>query len=261
MKKWVKKHKKICVGLVAAFIIVLLPIIVNGFMSISCEWAAKESNDWIGFWGAYLGAIGSFVMALIAYRTMQKNDEQLEYIKKQNRPYLYASIRKVIQQKGASRGDADNSERLYVTHTYYLSVLNCGNTIAKEVKIDIENSSSDTSLERQLSSAISRIKEASFFIPPKTEKNFVLLIYSNNPDFTQEQLKEQNLLYDAFEESTFKIKISYDWDYGMDIYEDSLPVKETTTDATSIVQMLDYIDNSIIKLGENVKAINTSQKN
>ena len=231
------------------------PIIVNIIMSMSCEWAVKESNDWIGFWGAYLGAIGSFVMALIAYRTMLKNDEQLEYIKKQNRPYLYASIKKVVQQKETSMLNDNNSKRLFVTHTFYLSVQNFGNAIAQKVKIDIENNSSDLSKDGQLGLVMSRIKEGSYCIPPKMEKSFILFDYSNNPGFTQDQLKEQNHLYDAFEESIFNIKINYGWDYCMDKYENSLPVKEATTDATSIVQMLDYIDNSIIKLGESIKDI------
>ena len=68
-------------------------------MKTTCHWASCEANDWLGFWGSYLGAIGSFVMALIAFFALRKNNEQLEYIKKQNRPYLYASIRKVLHKK------------------------------------------------------------------------------------------------------------------------------------------------------------------
>ena len=239
-----------CMGLLVAFIIVFSPIFVNLLMNVTCSWASNDPNDWLGFWGAYLGAIGSFIMAFIAYFTLRKNYEQLEYIKKQNRPYILASIRKVLQQKESLNTDNQTLKGVYVTYTYYLSIVNHGNAIALDVKPNIQNSIADAFNDRRLSSVISDINKTKFTIPPKMEKNFVLVVYSSNPDFTSEQLKEQNLFLDAFEKSIFDIKINYLWEFGKDQYEDILYVKDTITDATTIVQMLDYIDNHIMKLNE-----------
>lgn len=256
MKESFKKHQHKYLGLLVAFIIVASPIFVNLLMNITCSWASCKPNDWLGFWGSYLGAIGSFIMAIIAYCALRKNNEQLEYIKKQDRPYLHASIRKVIQQKETSYFDDNNPKRLYVTQTYYLSVRNYGNTIVREVNIDIQNSNSDICKDRRLSPVITEINKAKKIIPPKEELNFVIAVYSNNPNLTRDQLKEQKLFFDVFEESQFDIKIKYFWGFGKDQYQDSLYVKNATTDATTIVQMLDYIDNSIGKLNETISAIN-----
>ena len=250
MKEWIQKHQNMCLGLLVAFIIVFSPIFVNMLMNVTCSWVSNKPNDWLGFWGAYLGAIGSFVMALIAYFALRKNNEQLEYIKKQNRPYLFASIRKVLQQKESLNTDNQTPKEVYVTYTYYLSIVNHGNAIALDVKPNIQNSIADAFNDRRLSSVISDINKTKFTIPPKMEKNFVLMVYSSNPDFTSEQLKEQKIFFDAFERSNFDIKIKYLWEFGKDQYEDLFYVKDTTTDATTIVQMLDYIDNHIMKLNE-----------
>ena len=67
MKEWIKKHQNMCLGFLVAFIIVFSPIFVNLLMNVTCSWVSNEPYDWLGFWGSYLGAIGSFFMALIAY--------------------------------------------------------------------------------------------------------------------------------------------------------------------------------------------------
>ena len=81
------------------------------------------------------------------------------------------------------------------------------------------------------------------------------MVYSNNPNFTPEQKKGQNQLFDSFVESNFGVSITYSWDFGKDQYKDTLYVKNTMTDATTLVQMLDYIDNSIEKLNATIIAI------
>ena len=226
MKEWIKKHRNKCLWFLVVFIIVASPIFVNVLMKTTCHWASCEANDWLGFWGSYLGAIGSFVMALIAFFALRKNNEQLEYIKK-------------------------------------LSIVNHGNAIAKDVNFDINCSNPDLLKESGMGAIISGIKKSRIVIPPKMEKIYVLMVYSNDPDFTHEQQKDQNLFFDSFVESNFDVTIAYSWDFGKDQYKDTLYVKDTTTDATTIVQMLDYIDNSIAKLNETIRAINEvkEQKN
>jgi hypothetical protein len=255
MKEWIKKHQNMCLGLLVAFIIVFSPIFVNLLMNVTCSWASNEPNDWLGFWGSYFGAIGSFVMALIAYYALRKSNEQLEYIKKQNRPYLFASIRKALHQKETQIGDCPSLKRTFFTHTYYLSVVNHGNVIANDVKFDINCSNSDMLKESGMGAIISEINNTRIVIPPKIEKNYVLMVYSNNPNFTREQKKDQNQLFDSFVESNFGVSITYSWDFGKDQYKDTLYVKNTMTDATTLVQMLDYIDNSIEKLNATIIAI------
>ncbi len=263
MKEWIKKHRNKCLWFLVVFIIVASPIFVNVLMKTTCHWASCEANDWLGFWGSYLGAIGSFVMALIAFFALRKNNEQLEYIKKQNRPYLYASIRKVLHKKDSQNDNNPSLKRTYFTHTYYLSIVNHGNAIAKDVNFDINCSNPDLLKESGMGAIISGIKKSRIVIPPKMEKIYVLMVYSNDPDFTHEQQKDQNLFFDSFVESNFDVTIAYSWDFGKDQYKDTLYVKDTTTDATTIVQMLDYIDNSIAKLNETIRAINEvkEQKN
>ena len=249
-----------CLGLLVAFIIVFSPIFVNLLMNVTCSWASNEPNDWLGFWGSYFGAIGSFVMALIAYYALRKSNEQLEYIKKQNRPYLFASIRKVLQQKESQNADNPSLKRTYVTHTYYLSIVNHGNAIARDVKFDIQCSNTDLLNDRNFSSVISKINKARIVIPPQMEKTYLLVVFSNNPGFTSEQHKEQIQLFESFTESCLDVTINYSWDFGKEQYKDSLCIRDTTTDATTIVQMLDYINNSIVKLSEAIGANNKMEE-
>lgn len=257
MKGLNTNKKKLCLWVLLALVIILLPIAVNGLMIIPCCWSTNEPNEWIGFWGAYLGAIGSFVMALIAYLTMQKNDEQLEYIKKQNRPYVYASIRRITHQKSVPQNNAP--QQLYVAHTYYLSLANHGNTLARDITINIRNINPKLN-GGQLNSVVSEINRAKLFIPPRSERNFVLHVESYPPGLEKAQIREKKEFFDDFEKSSFDIKVTYSWDFGMDKSEDLLSVKDATTDATTIVQMLDYIDNSIKKLSENIIAIREGAK-
>ena len=67
--------------LFAIFTIILSPIFVNWLMTIHCNLAISSPDIWIGFWGAYLGAVGTFTMAAIAYW-------QLQILNEQNRPYF-----------------------------------------------------------------------------------------------------------------------------------------------------------------------------
>lgn len=246
MVEWFKKNKNFCLGILTFIIIVLSPVFVNELMNMSCSRDVNKSNDWIGFWGAYLGAVGSFIMTLIAYFTLRKNNEQLEFIKKQNRPYIYASIRKFIQQKEDIQ--AADTNKVYVAHTYYLTVINIGNTIAKEVKIDIQNNNPILSEDRRLKSKMSEINKTTIFVPPNEEKNFTLATRTYSSDLVREQIEEQKKFFDEFEKSSFDVKICYCWDFDKDKYENSFCIEDVTTDATTIVQMLDCIDNSIKKL-------------
>ena len=255
MKEWIQKHQYIFGGLLVTFIIVFSPIFVNLLMRVTCSWTSDKPNVWIGFWGSYLGAVGSFIMALIAYCTLRKNNEQLEYIKKQNRPYLLTSIRKTLHQKVSQNADNPSLKRTFFTHTFYLSIVNHGNAVAKDVQFDINCSNFDMLKKSGMETILSEINKARIVIPSKTEKNFVLLVYSNDPCLTREQQIDKNQYYDSFLESNFSVTISYSWDFGKDQYKDTLYIKDTTTDATTIVQMLDYIDNSIAKLNETISVI------
>ncbi len=242
-----KNNKSWWLWLILLVVIIMLPIIVNGMMHLSCGWTTGETGDWISFWGAYLGAIGSFAMALIAYKTLQKNDEQLKYIKEQNRPYLSASIRKYIQQKETG----NNLSNLYRSHTYYLSIANHGNQIARNVHVELLLNDSYIANENIIS-RLEEINKAHFDLLANAERNFVIAEFRFPLDDDKKQIRERMDSYESFEKICLSITIKYESDKQGYCHEDSLFVRDTIVDSTTVVQMLDYIDNSLKRINENV---------
>ena len=230
-----------------AIAVIVLPIMINGIMHLSCSWAVGGTGDWISFWGAYLGAIGSFVMALIAYRTLKKNDEQLDYIKELNRPCLFASIRKYIQKKEASY----NLCNLYMSHTYYLSITNHGNQIARNVHVDLSLNNPCNASENIIS-RLKEINKAHFDLLPNAERNFVIAEFCFPPEDDKRLSRERMDSYESFEKVCLSIIINYDGDKLGYSHKHSLFVRDSIVDSTTIVQMLDNINNSLKRLNESV---------
>ena len=81
-----KINKNIWKWIVFGLTICLLPVFVNWVMTIPCNWTIEGPQAWIGFWGAYLGAIASLGMAYIAYR-------QMRIITSQNRPFCIQPLK------------------------------------------------------------------------------------------------------------------------------------------------------------------------
>lgn len=77
MKEWIEKHYKICI--IIAFL--LSPVIVAFCVSSYwLPWPEIEShNDWIGFWGSYLGTIiGGAITLIVLWRTIESNKKERE---------------------------------------------------------------------------------------------------------------------------------------------------------------------------------------
>lgn len=66
------------IWLIVAFIFLLVgtPILLDFILSrnnpIPQIPIVGDSKDWLTFWGAYIGALASFVMVVVAYKTLKK---------------------------------------------------------------------------------------------------------------------------------------------------------------------------------------------
>ena len=121
-------------------LVIIIPIGLNFLLhfSVSFEVIGEEEN-WLEFWGNYLGALASFVMAAIAFFTLQQNssqlssvikqnkliEDQLNILKRQQRPFVYPQI-------FISNNYAEGSQ-------YCIQISNYGNEIATGIKIEIKN--------------------------------------------------------------------------------------------------------------------------
>lgn len=88
-------HKIINNGkiIMLGIIIVLFPILLNFILLIRIGIPAQliigDSKSWLSFWPTYFGAIGTFAMAIITYKTLKQNDK---LIKERNTPKLSCSV-------------------------------------------------------------------------------------------------------------------------------------------------------------------------
>lgn len=104
---FVKKNKKQIILYLVVFILFLfafigIPIILNLFLKISKQTifnlngtrffgnAAKDSNDWLGFWGGYLGAI--VAIAGVFWQVTRTNKSEKESQFRIARPFFIARI-------------------------------------------------------------------------------------------------------------------------------------------------------------------------
>ena len=60
-------------------IIIIIPILVGVMMSLRFFDWLPTSNDWIGFWGGYAGAVVGGIITLIVMRQTLKNSEDLQH--------------------------------------------------------------------------------------------------------------------------------------------------------------------------------------
>ena len=208
-------------------------------MLIPSGLCVQEPNPWIGFWGSYIGAVASFFMAFIAYRSLQNNNDQLDYMKAQNRPYVYPTIR-IIRDDG------------YIY--YYLLTENYGNDLAYDVKICLNVNSEEECLLNTLKDYVSFINKSTFSLASKSSK--YQLIYKipcgkNLEGYTKDQRDEFFKVYDSLEKAKYSIVLSYTWLYGnIDSKEFILDGKDATIESTKITQVLGRINTNISKFVE-----------
>ena len=236
MNKWIEKNKYLYLCLLFVIVVIISPVIVNWMIKISCDWTAKEPNSWIGFWGAYLGAVGSFLMALIAYITLSKNNEQLKYIKEQSRPYLFVSLRVILNNN---------------TRNYYLLVENLGVGLAQDIHLHVSCKNAEIASSQIILNHINGINNSIFSLPSKASKYFLLYSTTCGNKFKELDAEQQKKDYDFYknlEDASFLVKINHSWDYSEYKHEETLYMNESILEKTKIVQMLNNINNSINQL-------------
>lgn len=76
MKKWIKAAKTF---LPISLIVLLMPVIIGGIVSIVILPQLETSNDWIGFWGSYAGSVvGGIITLLVMKKTLESNRQNQE---------------------------------------------------------------------------------------------------------------------------------------------------------------------------------------
>lgn len=156
------------IWLIVAFIFLLVgtPILLDFILSrnnpIPQIPIVGDSKDWLTFWGAYIGALASFVMVVVAYKTLKNNSDQLKELKRQweerNTPYLSCAL---------SVYDG----------VLVIEIVNSSDIHAKNVKCKIENHTQRIKDDfSQLNSALERM---SLEIPPHYVKR--IKIYGIEP--------------------------------------------------------------------------------
>lgn len=238
--RWVSKFKWIILLIVAIFPFALNSIIAQ---QIWPYWnVAGDANAWIGFWGAYAGAIGTVFMAIIAVKALEVNAEQLEIIKQQNRPYLFCSV-SIFHHY-----DPDlecNKE------TYILRIENHGIQIAKQVKVKIGFSDVGLLADPLFKKNVKAIEAASFSLPAKGEKNFILYnAIPNSPQGESNEEKREDWEYqwkyiEQLKNSVMSVTLSCEG-YGDE--HETIAMNSVGYLPTTTVQILDRINRSIKQL-------------
>lgn len=242
--EWLSKYKwAILLGFT------IFPFILNCII-VQQEWpywnVAGDANSWIAFWGAYAGAIGTVVMAIIAVESLKTNAEQLEIVKLQNRPYLFCSI-SILHQY---------NHNLKCNEEFYIfRVENHGTQIARHVKVGIDISDVSLLTDPVLKKNTDAIKAVSFSLPAKGEKNFIL--YKAIPNLPQgasnrekrEDWDKQWKLIEQLKDTIVKITLSCE---GYEDESETIVMNSVGYLPTTTVQILDDINHSIIQLSSQI---------
>lgn len=223
-----RKTKNIWKRFIIGLTICLSPIFVNWIMTIPCNWSIEGPQEWIGFWGAYLGAIASFVMAYIAWT-------QMCVLSEQNRPFLYPTIEIVPYRiDGCNHFD------------YCLHIVNHGSRIASNVHIEIGGELLDI-IENKYSGCLSDIRNLVYDIPEKDD-----IFLKICPELSIETIKDKDysLWLEKFKQSSIQIKIDYNSRY---VTEKTISLRNTVYAKTSSLQMLYHLKQSIDNLNETLQ--------
>lgn len=75
--------------------VILLPISLNYVLQLSCLGTdiIGTPETWLSFWGTYMGAVGSLVMAIIAYESLRANSSQLRT------EHAHAQLQRLVDAK------------------------------------------------------------------------------------------------------------------------------------------------------------------
>lgn len=226
-----RKTNNIWKWIILGLTICLLPVFVNWVMTIPCNWTINGPQEWIGFWGAYLGAIASFAMAYIAW-------EQMQILNEQNRPYLYPTIEIVPY-----RNDGSNH------FDYCLHIANHGSRIAADVHIEIDGDVLNK-IGNNYYKNLSNIRNNTYDIPERDD-----IVLKICPKFSVDTVNDKDYIswLEEFKQSSVKIKITYNSSYTI---EKTISLCNTLYAKTSSLQMLYYLKQSIDELNKTLQPQN-----
>lgn len=241
MMRFLSKYKYVILICLAIFPLVLNFVV--GSQICPALKIAGNQNSWIAFWGAYAGAIGTVVMAIIAAETLKKNDEQLEIIKQQNRPHLFSSIFILHDWNMVSKCNEES---------YILRVENHGSQIAKNITIKMEVSDSSLLNDTDFKNHIDSIQQASFSLPAKGEKSFYIcralpISPQDSSKVQKDGYSKQSEFIDRVKNCTFSVALKCD---GYEIENETINLNNVGYLPTSTVQMLAQINHSITELSK-----------
>lgn len=125
LKKWICKHKKLEIIL----IIILLPSLVA--VITTAKWLpVNVSNDWIGFWGTYLGVVGGACVTVWGINKTVKENRKLGV-----EPYLiFEEIDELPKEEVATVHFENILGNSYAEKI--IKITNVGNGPAVEIIID-----------------------------------------------------------------------------------------------------------------------------
>lgn len=209
-----------------------------------CWKVAGDVNSWIGFWGAYVGAIGTIIMAIIAYET-------LGFSKRQTQPRVYLSLEKVVQKQYDPQA-TDESHKWFNEVCYCLRITNYGVEPATGIHMRVSCSNSELFEKETIEDNINWLNNLEFALGPKEEKVFYLCPAEITPDIRRKEKNDNKFWFDSFVESFKRSQVLVELSY----YEDestsprlfSFNVNVVVTAQTTMIQVLADINRNLQKL-------------
>ena len=206
-------------------------------------------SNWIDTIGVYLGAIGSIAVAVISYKALLDNKRQLDYIKKQNNPEIIPSLRIVLGKDFLK---------------YYLVLENKGIGLAKEVRATLSMANNVNINNAALTQHLNAINNRATTLPARESQYF--LIYDSPRGEKLKQLNDNTQEYFSklqkiLEECAFQVHITYLSNFDKCEKDVILNMKDAFYEETKIVQMLDYIDDSLKELNKSIEKLGNKDNN
>lgn len=219
--------------LLCKFVILLLavPILLNFVLMIPSplsKWIIGSPNDWLSFWGNYIGAIGTFVMAVIAFVTIKQNDQLVE----QNKDQLDELKRQWKEQNSPKLSCSLGINR----NSVFLEIKNISSVSAHNVTISIETNMQNNDIY-DFEEWCTRLNSMTFEIPPLGKKQ--ITINGIEPSKSKEY------------KDILKVTLSYDdKKENFNLYLNEIVTTEWEYTMTNLCQSIDDIESSVRKISD-----------
>lgn len=242
LRIWIIRHKwLILLG------VVIFPFILNYTVAqqVWPYWkVAGDASIWIGFWGSYVSAIGTVIMAVIAIETLQ-------FSRQQSKPRVYPSLEKVVQKQYDEEA-SDEAKKWFNEELYCLRITNYGIEPATGIRIRVNCSNPELFNNEEIANKVNWLNNVEFALGPKEEKVFYLCPAEITPQIRRKELKDKKSWFDSFIKSFMQslvlVELSYDEDESAKPKLFSFPVNGVLTAQTTMIQVLGDINRNLQKL-------------